>query len=289
MTHDRKLGLGASDAAPACGLSKWKTPLQLYNEKLSLAEGTSDNLPMQIGRALEPVVLQKFADERGLTLSRMQERIVDPTFNWRWVTVDAIAEDGALVEAKTSGYGTGFTEEEIPLEYALQIQHGLAVTGLEIAYLPVLIAGRDFRIYDIQRDEELIDLLTDNELRFWQRVQEKNPPAPTSLSEVNATWRVSNPEVPGVIADDSGLQSVESLRRLKGELKELELAIENREASIKLRLGEAERFITADGRVLATWTSQTSKRLDQTALKTGKPDVFTEYLRDVPSRVFRLK
>ena len=39
----RRKGIGGSDCAAACGLSRWKSPLQLYVEKTSGVKMEQDN------------------------------------------------------------------------------------------------------------------------------------------------------------------------------------------------------------------------------------------------------
>ena len=47
----RKSGVGGSEVAAALGLSKWKTPYQLWLEKTTDIEPLDDNWNLQIGRA----------------------------------------------------------------------------------------------------------------------------------------------------------------------------------------------------------------------------------------------
>ena len=43
----------------------------------------------------------------------------------------------------------------------------MSITGADFADVAVLIAGNDFRIYKIKRDQELIDIMTDCLVKFW--------------------------------------------------------------------------------------------------------------------------
>ena len=285
---DRSSGLGASDAAPACGLSKWKTPLQLYREKIGEADKFVETFPMSIGKALESVILQQFSTERGLTLTGMQQQVIDAENPWRWVTLDALVPDlNALVEAKASGWGTGFTDSGIPMEYALQVQHALACTNLRLAFVPVLIAGRDFRIYEVHRDDEMIDDLTKLERAFWDRVQARNPPEPSTLAEVNSVYKVSESEK--VSATEQIALALKLVKDGRAKIKETEEFTEELESQIKLALKGADTLVDIQGNVLATWKSQTSNRLDQKALQEAMPEIAKQFTRASPSRVFRIK
>ena len=60
----RQIGIGGSDVAVLLGLSKWRTPLDVYNSKIEAPE-ESDNASMEWGRRLEPVIREKYAEAVG--------------------------------------------------------------------------------------------------------------------------------------------------------------------------------------------------------------------------------
>ena len=285
---DRRKGLGASDAAAACGLSKWRTPLELYLAKIGEGAPTEETLPMRVGKALEPVMLRAFAEERGVELCDQQRRFHDPVLPWRWATVDAITSSGALVEAKTAGSALGWGEDvdQVPMEYALQVQHALAVTGLELAFIPVLIAGRQFRVYELPRDAELIELLTERERAFWRCVETRTPPEPVTLAEVNMRWRKQSDGA--VLASVEVAADVELLRAFKENIKDYETDAEAIETRIKLAMKDAPALTLPDGHIIASWKNQSARRLNQVAFKAAHPALAAEFTTETESRVFRL-
>jgi phage-type endonuclease len=58
----RQTGIGGSDVAPILGISKWTTPLDVYNEKVADTPTEKDSDPMEWGRRLEPVIRQAYAE-----------------------------------------------------------------------------------------------------------------------------------------------------------------------------------------------------------------------------------
>lgn len=291
VTTDRSTGIGASDAPAVLGLSPWRTPLEVFLEKTGRAAPQAESLPMRIGKALEPVVLEAFSERTGLTVARRQERIRCPRFPWRWATVDAVTGD-ALVEAKTSGEFSEWGDEgtdQIPRHYIVQVQHALACTGLALAYVPVLIAGRDFRLYEVARDESIIEAITCAERDFWARIERNDPPPLTSANDVRIRWPVDNGA--SVVASDEDLIRIESLRRLKADGKALQSDIEELELALKERLGEAASLIESDGTVLATWrASKAPVRLDTKALQAAHPELCLKFSKvGAPVRRFLLK
>ena len=163
----RRLGIGGSDAAAVLGLSKWKTPLALWQEKSGQApDDDSDSEPMLCGRVLEPVIRQQYAQRTGRTVRLPEQILAHPQHNWMLANIDGITECGRIVEIKTARTGADWGEagtDQIPQAYLLQVQHYMAVTGCAVADIAVLIGGADYRMYEVQADAELQAMLIDAE------------------------------------------------------------------------------------------------------------------------------
>lgn len=287
---DRNKTLGASEAAAAIGLSKWRTPLALYAQKIGDAPPTPDSLPMQVGRALEPVVLRALIDERGCTLQDQQRRFVDPALPWRTCTVDAITAAGELVEAKTAGSALGWGADgtdQVPTDYIVQVQHSMAVTGLRVALIPVLLAGRIFRVYEVARDDWLIEAITERECVFWRCVEARTPPEITTLADAAIRWPHDTGRV--LTATDGLLEAAERLRALKAEAKAREADMDALELEIKTAMADATTLAAPDGRALATWKSQSARRFSSSDFKAAHADLYEAFRHETHSRVFRLK
>lgn len=179
----RSKGLGASDAAPACGLSRYKSQLALYMEKIGEISFTEETEPMRWGRRLEPIILDAFCERMKRTPISVQERVHHPDIPWMWSTLDCRLSADELVETKTcNGFmAKNFGQEgtdQIPDEYALQATHQLACTGAKIVYVPLLIGGQHLKVYEVERNEKLIGQLIDMESAFWGRVLAREAPDP---------------------------------------------------------------------------------------------------------------
>jgi len=180
---ERALFIGSSDAAPAIGVSPWKTALQLWLEKRGEAEPEPENDAMHLGKLLEPVVLSMFTRRTGNRVLAHQQRFIHPEYPWMACTVDGLTDDGTVVEAKTANWRVAekFGEEgtdAIPEEYVIQTTHAMAVTGANLAIVPVLLGGDDLRIYRVERNDGLIAVLIEREQAFWRMVQEGRAPEP---------------------------------------------------------------------------------------------------------------
>jgi len=287
--HDeRRKGLGGSDAAPACGLSPWKTPYQLWLEKTGQTEGPQqDNDAMFWGRTLEPVIRQRYADVTGRTVIIPNEIIRHPKIDWMLANLDGLAEN-RVVEIKTARSPIGWGEpgsNEIPEIYMLQVQHYLTVTKLSLADVAVLIGGSDFRLYEIEADHELQELLIEKEAAFWKMVQDMIPPDPITYQDAKLRWG----KVSTSAKVQAGFNEVFAVKRLK-ELKDLIKEEEEMKAVIMKHMGEADTLVDGED-ILATWkASKGVKRLDTKALKENAPEIYNEYLKEgEPSRRLLIK
>ncbi len=57
----RKQGIGGSDASVACGLSKWKSQLELWLEKTNQAKGKPAGEAAYWGHIMEPIIREEFS------------------------------------------------------------------------------------------------------------------------------------------------------------------------------------------------------------------------------------
>ncbi len=293
----RNTGIGGSDVAALLGLSKWKTPLQLYLEKRGEAEPQPDNEAMRWGRYLEPVVRQAYADETGNEVRMLAEQVRHPLYDHMVANLDGFVffPNGPrrVFEAKTARTAEGWGEprtDEIPQPYLLQVQHYMVVTGFPVADVAVLIGGADFRIYEVPADPELQQMIVDACAEFWQRVRTGNPPEPVSYADVQARWGRAS-KAGTVLADDELLHALSQLHDLRKQAKHLELAEEQWKAVVMKALGDHDTLIDAQGRTLCTWkASAAPQRFDSAALKAELPDVYARFVKTgEPSRRFLLK
>lgn len=255
---ERQKYLGASECSAALGMSQWFTPLELYQSKKGLGKPIETTIPMMVGTALEPVVLEIFERETGQKVTQRQALMTDPTKPWRRATVDGIAEDGGLVEAKTSGdfRGWGKGEDEVPLPYLYNIMHSFAcVPAANHAYFPVLVGGRTYQLYRVERDDKLIDLVRVGEDDFWiNHVQHSVPPAPINPADL----KIMYPRDMGITKTASAQEAllISDLKGIKDEAKTLDKRQEAAEMLVKQLIGDAATLIGVDGAVLATWKTQ---------------------------------
>lgn len=288
----RTTGIGGSDAAAILGLSKWKTPLAVWQEKRGEVAPQDDNEAMLWGRVLEPVIRQQYAERTGRTVRIPDTLIRHGSRDWMIANLDGMTDDGRVVEIKTSRVAAGWGEpgtDEVPQEYLLQVQHYMAVTGFAVADIAVLIGGSDFRLYEIPADRELQELLIHEEGVFWQLVQGATPPEPMSFADCQARFGRQSRE--GTVeASPEVLRAIRRLREIKTAMDELKGFAEEEKAVVMKALGECDTLASA-GTTLATWKAAAgAKRFDANAFKAAHPEMYGQFVKTgEPSRRFLIK
>lgn len=263
---DRTKFIGGSDAAAILGVSKWKTPFQLYQEKIGAFVEESSPMRDRVlsrGKRWEPVVIEMLVDElqsRGhdVEIVARNERYQDHEFPFLACELDLeLRIDGEEVngEMKTvhpfaaKDWGEPETDE-IPIYYAAQVMHGLMIKPRRRAIVAALIGADDLRIHFLDRDDETIAGIRAREIEFWQRIQSGNAPDPTE--PVDVKWLYQRDGGTAIEADDELALLCQQLKDMKADAKTLDGRIELLATQIKARMGTAATLIYR-GKPLATW------------------------------------
>ena len=292
----RRRGIGGSDAAAIAGLNPWRSPVQVYMEKVGAIP--NDDEPSEAaywGTVLEDVVAQEFTRRTQLKTQRINAILQHPEHPFMLANVDrrivATDEGPGILECKT---GSAFAREDwedgkVPAHYMIQVQHYLAVTGYQYGYIAVLLGGRDFRYARIERDEELISYLINIEQEFWGRVERRDPPKFDGSDASSELLTQMYPEAQPNKAID--LPSEADLLIAEYELAKAEetAATERKEAAanrLKAMIGEAELGYCRER--IVSWKQITSNRLDAKALKADHPNLHDQYLKQSSYRRFTI-
>lgn len=170
--EERQQGLGSTDSPVVLGLSRRKTPFQLYAEKRDEGTPRPQTLPMWLGLRMESIVAELYATSTGRKV-RADNRIHrHPEHDFLYCHLDyrVVGGEKRLVECKTSSrwdiWGATGTAD-IPIDYWVQIQHQLAITGLAVCDLALLLSNREFRVYPIVRDDDFIPKMIEADREFW--------------------------------------------------------------------------------------------------------------------------
>lgn len=292
---ERQKGIGGSDVAAILGMSPWRTPYQVWEEKTTPIDETAeedDRPALYWGRVLEAPIRQAYADKTGRTVTKPAEAFVSSKYPFMRANLDGIADDGRVVEFKTSSKSDGWGEvgtDEIPDYYMTQVQHYLAVTGVKTADVAVLIGGNDFRIYTVEADEELQALLIERESEFWALVESRTPPDLTSTKDAARRYRVATAKK--AVEATTG-DVVDAWTKLCA-IKEQKSLLDAKEKTYQLRIMEFMQdavSLKRDGKTIASWSAPSSRKtINSKKLKEEFLDVYKACTTEsAPSRAFRI-
>ena len=283
--QERMTGLGGSDIGAILGLNPWRTPFQVYQEKIGEAAPFDGNLQTRFGSYAEEFVAKEYCQQTGRQVQRFKamlrhpevplighvDRLVVPEGAKRASYKSEIRTDLGL-EAKTaSAFATGRTSEwgesgsdQVPESYLVQCAVYMALTECPRWDLAVLFGNTEFRIYNLTRDMELEAMILDEAARFWtDHVLPCVPPDPTSEAEARQRWpRHSDGKV--LDADDAlavMFQHLADCKRRGKEVAEEEQALKD----LILPLLEDADSVRRYGQPLATY------RANKDSLKTDWP------------------
>lgn len=291
----RKRGIGGSDASVVCGISRYKSPVELWMEKTNQIPCQEAGEAAYWGTQLEAMVRTEFSKRTGVEVRRVLQLLQSAEYPFMLANLDGVCEHPDLgtcvFEAKTaSAYKAEEWDDAIPDEYMLQIQHYMAVTGYQGAYIAVLIGGNTFRWRFVARDESLIASLIELEADFWNHVKDGTPPP---LDGSNAAVRFLSEQFPNstpqsqIILPDT---AAELLRQYEDACEQLEdIAQQKQQAENLLKQMMGENEIGKLENHIVTWKSIAQERLDSKTLKAEHPALYRKYTNRTSYRRFSVR
>ena len=190
----RNKHLGGSDCSIIMGYNEYKNPVELWREKTGrkAPDDLSDNKAIIRGKKSENLLTEHFKiNNPNYTVGKLEKSLVSLEFPFMLANLDGILEHQELgkgiLEIKTAtchSYGIYKLKwkNEIPIDYYLQVQHYLAVTGWDYAvlYADIKLAFTDnkheIRQYFIERDETDIEEIVKKEAEFYEYLKNDEQP-----------------------------------------------------------------------------------------------------------------
>lgn len=296
ITHEqwleyRRTGLGGSDAAAVLGLNPYKSKIELWADKTGRLPETEDNEAMRTGRDLEEYVAKRFCEATGKKVRRRNAIFQHDEYDFITANIDreVIGENAGLECKTTSAFArSDFENGEIPLYYYCQCCHYMNVMGYDRMYLAVLVMGRAFYWFTIDRNEVECMALLHAEVVFWNACIEHGArPDPDGSESAERTVKAlcenwNDNSIAMFEQNDTAAELASVMEQKK--------ALETREKLLKQKLelaldGNSDGF-TADYNV--TYRPQTRASIDTKRLKSELPDIYEKYLKTTEYRVFKL-
>lgn len=288
----RKRGIGGSDAGAVCGLNPYCTAMQVYHDKTSDAIEEIDNEAMRQGREFEDYVARRFMEAAGKKVRRANSMYYSEAYPFMLADVDRmVVGENAGLECKTASpyLAEHWKDGKIPLHYQIQCLHYMYVCNADAWYIAVLIYGREFKYYRIERDDEMLADLVRIEQDFWENhVMKRILPEPDgsklAYSVIAEYFKKSKA---GTIPLDGFNEKLERRQELKEDIEKLDAEKKKIEQELKIYLGEAEQAENESYRV--SWKPVSSSRIDESRLKEEQPEIYAKYQKIIHSRRLSVK
>lgn len=295
----RRKGIGGSDASAVAGLNRYKSPVGVFLDKTGQIEPDEVGEAAYWGNVLEDVVAREFTIQTGLRVQRSNKLYQHPEHKFMLGNVDRLILDKGgrglgVLECKTASAFKmdEWEEDKVPDEYSIQLQHYMAVLGVDYGYFAVLIGGQKFQYKLVERNERIIDSLIQIEDEFWNKhVVPGIPPmidgSQASTDLLSQLYPVSAPSSE-IILDDKQAKLIKELVTAKDEADAAMKQVKRYENELKAIMGENELAIH-NGETVLSWKSNDISRIDSKRLKKEKPDLYQKYLNTTSSRRFLVK
>lgn len=323
----RRAGIGGSDVAAILGLSKWKSPLEIYESKTETADPKEEqSQAAYFGSLLEDVVAREFATRTGMKIQRVNSQLVAGEGSWMIANIDRAivnpeisgtvrvldeqrqAETGrmlstdCILECKTA---SSFVADQWGPSQEAEVVSGKIVTEHKI---PIYYECQVQWYLGITGAQVcyVAALLGGQDYRIYA-VPRNDTVIKALQDQCRAFWvnhvLAKVPPAPRTKEDvaklfpaDTGdmleanndaAADIGELRTLTGQIKSLQEQADVVKDRICAALGDASGFTIA-GEQACTYKTQKRTTLDSTRLKRESPAIYQAYAKTSEARVFRL-
>lgn len=271
--------LGASEIPIVCGEATWGSQAVLFAEKKGLRPPPPDTGPMQRGRWGESAVFEALAETKPDWQVQRAHVHVRDTDRRIACTPDGFATAPGrrgigIVQAKTIGRrnfrerwldgpeGSLHGQATPPSSYRIQTITEMMLNEVAWGVLAVLVVGEFewiLRLFDVDRDQVIEDLICYHAHRFWTEHLDPNimPPfePPRDAELVRALFPNDDGTEIDLTTDNRALTVVEDLVQIQAAKKRLLKQEEEAKTELQGKLGTHTFGRMADGRLLS-WKLQ---------------------------------
>lgn len=283
IEFDRNQGIGGSDVPVICGMSPYRSAIDLWDEKRGNAIPREETLRQTLGKMLEDGIAKVYAQQEGAKLRKrkyayglvtnrdrtalapdewLEEKFGYPT--WAQIDRDRVGHQPLPGEPVIRGVEIKHTAQfdrfsgDLPDDVAVQVQHALMLTGWPAMHVVSLSAGRDLKIDTVIADPDTHEAIAEACRVFWRQVQTGEEPEPDGSDAagryIRRKYNAVEPDKI-VVATHDALPMIAEVLRLAAVKKEAERELEAAKQGLMLYMGDAER-LDAPGDVKITWKQQ---------------------------------
>lgn len=189
----RNTGIGGSDMAAVLNINPYCTSEEMRLIKLGrIAANDEENQNTKLGKLFEPIIAQLIEEELGVKLRRQNHTIRNSKYPWLYGHIDRrIVGQREGVEIKNANWwmrrdwGEPGTDE-IPAYYLPQPHTYMLLLDFQRWHTGVLLGGNDLKMYTIERDKEMDELIIEHSRRFWEVNVKQDKPCAVDWSTPGA-------------------------------------------------------------------------------------------------------
>lgn len=299
----RSKGIGGSEAAVACGISPWKTPVQLWQEKRGEVPppNLDDNELVLWGGLLEDVIATEWARRHQKTVHRVNETRWSKVNEFMCANIDRRVvgvREGLEIKNASQWTNEAWGEvgsDDVPLYYLTQGIHYMHVLDYDAWNYGVLLGGNQLLSYRVERDSQIEKQVIAQEARFWECVQTGTPPPALRVDDLTRLY----PKTSGrITATPEILEAVMRYREIKALIKPLDNDSPKNPGELqklKIMIGSfmgaaGDLYDPVDVTLLhATYRANDETRVDSKAVREGELKKQILELIDVAAYVDQVK
>lgn len=288
----RKRGIGGSAAGAILGVNPYESAWQYWARLKGRLPKKEENVAMDMGHRLEPIVVDLFREATGATIDPQTEGDFNVT-NDDWPHLvgspDRIGEqDGNrfVLECKTTGQT--IDPDDLPKSWFCQLQFYMLLTDINRGAIAWLSRGRDFCFRWFDRDDDFCAWMGSTLEIWWQTHIIGDSEPDVKGMDVDIAYPVSTEAT--VEMSTEAYNAIMRIKELKAQAKGLETEAEELIRFVKGFMKD-NAIAVFKGEKVATWkSSKPREMLDTKALKAAYPDIYAAFVtHSALSRPFLLK
>jgi len=287
----RATGIGASEVAAVCGLSRWATPHDIWMRKVhpDKCDELENKGAILRGNIKESMLIEWYREVTGNAVrytGRHQRTLVHKNHARIFGTPDGLVNPGrGLVECKAPGKQTLFDwgesgSDDIPVYYIPQAMVQMAVTDRKWVDFAVDL-GDELGIYRVDWNREMFESIAEIVNRFWTDYVESEtaPPIDESDSCADMLYRLHpkalKPELTEADEDVEWLMGrLKEAKELEKEWADMAGLYKNQ---LKAKIGDNRGFESPVGK--AIWSNVKGRE------KVNWSSVAHELSADIPEHI----
>jgi putative phage-type endonuclease len=284
--------LGASEIAAALGLSKYRTPHDVWLLKTGRATPLPPNNNMMRGISLEPLVINMLKEQDGFNIAETQAEYSHPDHPFIKGHVDGLLPDkDAVLEIKCPRSIAYYQLQTkgVSTDYKVQAQVYAGLTGMSRVVLVNFCADVwDKFIIEMDFDKDVYEAIIEQAAEWWHNYVVKDvPPPAVSIddSEAGSSEPVADDEAGRVEViqreDREWLSWAARMREVEEIYKEVSALRESLlQEGFEGLAGKAPGKYEGGGVRLSIWPTPARETFNFKAFRQANPDIdFSPYLK----------